>query len=77
MQHFTIHMKLISHYLSVALIRQKYIVSCRGVVQLGGLAQGSPSSVPLSLKLVRLFYSLKVPLSRKYSNAIENENIIS
>ena len=32
------------------------------VVPLGGLVQGTPSSVPLRLRLVSLIYSLKVPL---------------
>ena len=34
---------------------QKYIVSCRGVVQLGGLVQGSPGFVPPRLIYVLIF----------------------
>ena len=30
---------------------KKYIVSCRGVIQLGGLVLGSPRLVPLRLRL--------------------------
>ena len=40
----------------------KYIFSCGGAVQLGGLVLDSPGLVPLRLRLVGLFYSLKVPL---------------
>ena len=36
-----------------------YIVGCHGVVQLGGLVPGYPWEVPLRLRLVSLFYSLK------------------
>ena len=32
----------------------KYIVSCQGVVQLGGLVQGSPGSVSQRLRLISL-----------------------
>ena len=45
--------------------KQRWIVACRGVVQLGGLALGFTLLVPLSLRLVNLFYSLKVLLSWK------------
>ena len=38
----------------------KYIVLCQGDVQLGGLIQGFPALVPLRLRLVSLYYSLKV-----------------
>ena len=39
---------------------------CQGVVQLEGLVQGSPKLVPLRLRLVSLFYSLKVPLNKEH-----------
>ena len=44
---------------------KKYIVDCQGVVQLGGLVLGYPWEVPLRLKLISLFSSLKVPLKLK------------
>ena len=39
-----------------------YIVDCQGVVYLEGLVVGSPRSVQLRLRLISLFYSLRVPL---------------
>ena len=42
-----------------------YIVGCRGVVQLGGLIPVYPWEAQLKLRLVSLFYSLKVPLKLK------------
>ena len=42
------------------IIDLKYKVGCQGVVQLRGLVCSCPSLVPLSLRLVSLFYSLKV-----------------
>ena len=42
-------------------VTESLIFGCRGVVQLGGLVQGSPSSVHLRLRLLSLFYLLKVP----------------
>ena len=38
------------------------IGGCRGSVQLGGLVQVFPGSVPLMLRLLGLFYLLKGPL---------------
>ena len=49
----------VSHYLFSIKIRL-FILSCGGVVQLGGLALGSPRLVPLRLRLISLFYSLNV-----------------
>ena len=49
-----------------------FIVGCRSVVQLGGLVPVDPW-VPLRLRLVSLFYSMKVPLRLK----IKNSNLIS
>ena len=42
-----------------------YVVSCRGVVQLGDLVLGSPWWVPLSLMLVSLLCSLKSSIVQK------------
>ena len=42
-----------------------YIVGCRGVVQLEGLILDYPWEVPLRLRLVSLFYLLKIPLKLK------------
>ena len=39
-----------------------YMVGCQGIEQLGGLVLGYPRFVPISLGLVSLFYSLKLPL---------------
>ena len=41
---------------------KRYKVGGQGVVQLGGLILGCSMQVPLGLKLVSLFYSLKVSL---------------
>ena len=48
-----------------------YIVGCQGVVQLGGLVPcyPYPFKVPLRLRLIGLFYSLKVPLKLKIKQA--------
>ena len=43
----------------------RYIVSSQGDVQLGGPVLAGAIEVPLSLRLLSLFYSLKVPLKLK------------
>ena len=45
-------------------------IHCWGVVQLGGLFPAYPMEVPLRLRLVSLFSSLKVPLKLKIKNTI-------
>ena len=42
-----------------------YIVGCCGIVQLGGLIPGLCQKIPLRLRIVTLFYILKVPLKLK------------
>ena len=41
-----------------------YTISYRGLVQLGGLVLGSPRLVLIRLRLVSLFYSLKVKIKK-------------
>ena len=46
----------------------KCIVGCRGVMQRGGLVLGSPWQVPLRLRLISIFCSLKSYLVLKIKN---------
>ena len=60
-------MILIQCYYLVSIFRPPpylplFLVCCLGVLKLGGLVLGSPWLVPLRMRLVSLFYSLKVHL---------------
>ena len=51
------------------IVRERfYIVGCQGVVQLGGLVPGCSMEVALRLRLISLFYSMKVPIKFEIMN---------
>ena len=54
--------KIFKTFFEIALRNHSYIVGCPGVALIKGLELVSPGSVPLRLRVISLFYLLKIPL---------------